>query len=507
MKSVIFFVLCVAAVLRAQTTIAGSVFFAGSKHPGPPAMVVKAGANLQAVLDKANPGDTIMLEAGATFVGNFKLPNKDGALPVTLTSSAADKLPPGVRVKPSDARNMARIFSPNVGPAITTASGAHHWRIIGIEAASPGYYSGGVIRLGSGTETAIDQLPHDITIERSYIHGDPAKGSKRGIAPNGSHITIIDSYISDHKSDSQDAQAISCWNCDNLRVENNYLEGSGENIFIAELGTIKDYIPHDIVITRNWIRKPLSWLDGTDAGPTGKKWVVKNLFELKAGKNVKFTGNILENCWVSGQIGTMINLKPGIAGPVNASRTEDVLIENNLLSGGLLGICISGADARTAYPVGTGYLKNVTIRNNVLINLGGPPWGGPARLFQFVMSPSENIRIENNTVVGPNVATALVLDSVPSPGFVFRNNLVTHGKYGAKGPGQATGNTSLKIAMPDATWEGNVFINDKDLSKQYPGGTRFVTSVAFGEDGYSHKDLPGVGADTAKLKAAIAGVR
>jgi len=40
---------------------------------------VAAGGNLQAALDKAQPGDTIVLQAGATFRGPFRLPNKAGA--------------------------------------------------------------------------------------------------------------------------------------------------------------------------------------------------------------------------------------------------------------------------------------------------------------------------------------------------------------------------------------------------------------------------------------------
>src|SRR6185369_1211672 len=39
-------------------------------------IAVNAGGDFQAALDAANPGDVIVLEAGATFSGNFGLPNK-----------------------------------------------------------------------------------------------------------------------------------------------------------------------------------------------------------------------------------------------------------------------------------------------------------------------------------------------------------------------------------------------------------------------------------------------
>ena len=41
-------------------------------------IVVKAGGDFQAALDRAKSGDTIQLQAGATFKGAFKLPKKTG---------------------------------------------------------------------------------------------------------------------------------------------------------------------------------------------------------------------------------------------------------------------------------------------------------------------------------------------------------------------------------------------------------------------------------------------
>jgi hypothetical protein len=466
---------------------------------------VPAGTSLQAALDLAQPGDTLVLEAGAIFKGNFMLPMKATNETITITSSAAMNLPVGKRVGPADAPNMAKVFSPNVLAAIATAPGAHNWRIIGIEVAAPGYYSGGVIRLGSGAETALADLPHDITIERVYVHGDPKLGSKRGIAPNGSHIAILDSYINDHKSDFQDAQAISCWNCDTIRVENNYLEASGENMFIAELGTIKDYRPFNITIARNYLRKPLGWKDGTDPETPGKIWPVKNLLELKAGIGVVISGNVLENCWISAQGGIAINLKPGAAAPVNASRTEDVLIENNLISGAVIGIQYSGTDTQNP-SVGVGTMKNVTVRNNAFVHVGDALWGTAARLLQFSMSPTANLTMENNTIVGGSVNAAFSHDGVASPGFVFRNNLMTRGTYGIKGPGLGEGTATTSVVFPGGLFEGNVFLSPVDMSGKYPAGFRFVPDVTFGQDGYSQTAVS-AGVDVSKLNAAITGVR
>src|SRR5262245_2995430 len=45
---------------------------------------VNAGSNLQSALNQAQPGDLILLQAGATFTGNFVLPNKTGTGWVTF---------------------------------------------------------------------------------------------------------------------------------------------------------------------------------------------------------------------------------------------------------------------------------------------------------------------------------------------------------------------------------------------------------------------------------------
>src|SRR6185503_5644453 len=64
---------------------------------------VFAGGDLQAALNAAKPGDTILLEAGATFIGNFVLPVKQGDAVITIRSAApAAALPAaGVRITPA----------------------------------------------------------------------------------------------------------------------------------------------------------------------------------------------------------------------------------------------------------------------------------------------------------------------------------------------------------------------------------------------------------------------
>src|SRR5215468_9455558 len=51
---------------------------------------VNAGGNLQSALDQALPGDVIVIQAGATFTGNFTLPNKSGTGWITVRTSTPD---------------------------------------------------------------------------------------------------------------------------------------------------------------------------------------------------------------------------------------------------------------------------------------------------------------------------------------------------------------------------------------------------------------------------------
>ncbi len=178
-------------------------------------IIVKAGGNFQAALDRAKSGDTIQLQAGATFKGAFKLPKKAGEEFITIRTSASDsQLPPAdTRIDPKKyADVLPKIFSDVKGePAIYAAGGAHHFRFIGVEflPTIEGLYN--IIQIGSTEETAIEQLPHHIEFDRVYLHGDAKFGQRRGIAANGRFLKIKNSYFSDFKREGEESQAIAMW--------------------------------------------------------------------------------------------------------------------------------------------------------------------------------------------------------------------------------------------------------------------------------------------------------
>ncbi|HXI89893.1 MAG TPA: hypothetical protein VNO24_07755 [Blastocatellia bacterium] len=240
---------------------------------------VATSEDFQASLILANPGDVITLQAGALLRGNFFLPEKTkagaGSDWITIRSSALDEtLPPeGVRVTPADATAMATLESPNSQPVLMTLSGAHHYRFEGIEftIGLDVMLNYGIIRFGEGTETDSTLLPHDLVIDRCYIHGNPTSDVSRGIALNSARTDIVNSYISDCHGLGFDTQAIAGWNGPGpFNIINNYLEAAGENVLFGGSDPKIPYlVPADIEFRNNHCAKPLKWKEGIFAKPTG----------------------------------------------------------------------------------------------------------------------------------------------------------------------------------------------------------------------------------------------
>ena len=229
--------------------------------------LVRAGDNLQAAINSAQPGDELRLEAGATFTGNFALPVTSGSSLITIRTDLPDSALPASnqRVTPATASRFAKIVSPNSAAALRTVPGAHHWRVMFVEFPSTKEGFGDIIQLGDGSQAQSDlsQVPHDFTFDRVYIHGDPVFGQKRGIALNARVVTIRNSYISDIKAVGADAQAIGGWNGPGqYSIENNYLEAAAECVlFGGSDPPIQGLVTEDVSIRYNYISRPMSWRD------------------------------------------------------------------------------------------------------------------------------------------------------------------------------------------------------------------------------------------------------
>jgi hypothetical protein len=433
-------------------------------------VTVPAGGDVQAAVDAARPGDTIVLVAGATYRGPITLPAKTGEGWLTIRSSLADELPSGQRVTPVDAPRMAQIVSARASdPAVRTAAGAHHVRLVGLElTVAPGTYNTGLVVLGSGEETSDAQFPHHLVIERCYIHGDPQSGGKRGIALNARHVAIVDSYFTDWKGVGQEAQAIAGWNGPGpFKIVNNHIEAAGVNVLYGGADpTITNLVPADIEVRRNHFTKPLGWRD--------KNWVVKNLFELKNARRVLVDGNVFEHSWAAAQAGFAVLLTPrNQDGRAPWSVVEDVTFVNNVVRGAGSGISIYGRDNN--HP--SGQTRRIHIANNLFADIDAKTWGGRGWLF-MILDGARDITIEHNT--GFPSGAVIGAEAPPHLGFVFRNNIVAHGEYGVKGSGLSGGEPTLRALFPDASVSGNVFIGPEVASFRSGNPTaRRVKDVGF----------------------------
>jgi hypothetical protein len=446
---------------------------------------VAAGESLQTAIDEAKPGDRITLAAGATYEGPFRLPVKSGDGWIVIASDRLRELPAGERVDPSDQSKMPKLVAGSQSVIITEPA-AHHYRFAGIEAApAPGVFLYNLIELGSDGGTLADR-PHHIIFDRSYIHGDPKKGGRRGIAMNGRDMAVIHSHLSDFKEAGADSQAVAGWNGPGpFKIDDNYLEGAGENVMFGGADpSMNSLVPSDIEITRNHFNKPLRWkIDDRQYERT--PWTVKNLFELKNARRVLVEGNLLEHNWAHAQNGFAILFTPrNQDGGAPWSVVEDVTFRGNVIRHVGAGFNILGRDDNhPSRPT-----QRIAIANNLLVDVGRK-WGGNGRLFQL-LNGANSISISNNTAEQTTGGIVFGGDHDPHAGFVFQNNVMPDNGAGFVGSGTAVGRQSIDRYFPKAVIKGNVFLGGKP--EQYPAGNFFA-----------REDAPAAGADTKALLKAI----
>ena len=430
-------------------------------------VLVKSSAELTSALDKAVCGETIQLQAGTTFSGAFKIPSKacDDQHWIILRTSAPDQDLPaeGVRVTPCYAGIMSLPGRPeyscpapkNVMPKIvfndrgsgplTFQSGANHYRFIGLEITrdAPGAVIYNLV--GNVEKASIDHIVYD----RVWMHGTAQDETTRGIALGGSrYVAVVDSYFSDFHcvavtgacGDSQAiAGGIGSEPMGPYKIDNNFLEASGENIIFG--GGPADNVPTDIEIRHNHMFKPLNWAPGSEGfvgGKSGKPFIVKNLFELKNGQRVLFDGNILENVWGGfTQAGFAILLTPKNPGTCNVCTVRDVTIRYSRIThaGAAIQIGNGLSDAGFAAHEGSHY----SIHDLVFDDMAYKNCPGCNRdLFQIGSTPQapqtfwlHDVSVRHVTVATDRARAAWVISGpVGQQNMVFQDNIIDGGTNG-----------------------------------------------------------------------------
>jgi hypothetical protein len=491
-------------------------------------IVVNAGDNLQAALDRAKRGDEVVLQAGATFTGNFVLKAKPGSGWVTVRTSDLSSLPPlGQRVSSAHYGVMPKLVSPNVNAVLATASGASGWRLVGLEmtlangvAVLPNA-NYGIVLLGDGSRAQNDATlaARDLILDRVYVHGQTNTNTTRCVALNSGATAIIGSHLLECHAKGYDAQAVGGWNGPGpYLIENNRLEASGEVIiFGGSDPAIPNLISSDITIRRNYLTRPMSWQG---------QWTVKNLFELKNAQRVLFEANVLENHWVDAQAGSAI-----VLGSVNQSGNctwcvvQDVTIRYNHVHNvaAVFNIFARCGKATPNGPYGCDQgaqqTRRVKIEQNLFTNVGVPGLnaGGSAARIYLLQSDVHDVWIERNTGFAPYSYLSFVgTGPRAKQRFTFRGNVGGNSQYNwfsSQGQGDAANNSSL---VPPYVVQRNVFVGSRGI-KTIPGGSiqapgavaaafNALTQVTAISSLGGSSAFSGQGVDLTELQARIAGV-
>lgn len=433
-------------------------------------VLVNAGGDLQSALNNANCGDTVQLQAGATFTGIFTFPAKscddnhwiivrtnspDTALPaegnrLTPCYAGVASLPARPALQCASTKNvMAKLVMAGVGSGpIVLGAGANHYRLIGLE----------ITRLtGIGVvyglaSVATGGTANNIIFDRVWMHGTAQDETTRGVDLGGStYVSIIDSFFTDFHcvsvtgscTDSQTINGgIGSDQMGPYKISDNFLEAAGENILFG--GGTATATPTDIEITRNHMFKPLTWMKGQPGyvgGTNGNPFIVKNLFELKNGQRVLLDSNIMEYSWGGfSQVGFAILLTPkNQAGNNNTNlcptcQVTDVTIRYGSISHVAAGMQIGNGLSDNGGIAQGG--ERYSIHDLIVDDINGSAYGGPGQFAQVSTGAGaallQDVSINHVTAFPPSTMLLVgdeVAISSQMTNFVFNNNIVNAGPY------------------------------------------------------------------------------
>ena len=248
---------------------------------------------------------------------------------------------------------------------------------------------------------------------------------------------------------------------------------------------------------------------------------MKNAFELKNARRVLVEGNVFEHVWAAAQAGYAILFSTrNQDGRSPWSVVEDVTFRYNIIRHAANAINVSGYDSDHPSMQGSRY----RISHNLVYDIDGATWGGSGIFLQIGNQPRDVV-VEHNTVqhTGNVVTVYGKRNGGPAvvDGFIFRDNLMRHNKYGVKGESLPVGSATLDAYFTSHRFERNALAGGK--ASEYPAGNYFPTIEQFDAAFVSAEQgnfalVPGspfrnaasdggpLGADVARLKSIAAGL-
>jgi len=475
---------------------------------------IKEGQDLQEAISNAKCGDTLELQAGATFQGIFRFPKKpcdDAHWIIVRTSAPDDALPAentiltpcyaGVASLPgrpdfhcSAVRNVLAKLELDrkveSGPVLFE-DGANHYRFIGLEITRdlPGHRMRNLIQPDNPEDTA-DHLVFD----RLWVHGTAQDETKGGIHLSGTtDVGIVDSFFTDFHCIAMhgtciDSQAVNGGGGDHAsgpyKIVDNFLEAAGEAIMFG--GAPGSVTPADIEIRHNHLFKPMQWKPGEPGfvgAADGSPFIVKNSLELKNAQRVLFEGNVLENTWGGfTQAGFAILLTPANqGGRCPACRVTDITLRYNKIShcGGAMDIANVLGKAQVQPAAGERY----SIHDLVFDDIDNVRYKGFGSLMIMISGgpPLRSIHLDHITAFPPRALLTIVNTSDKLKDFSITNSIFTAGQRGMWGAGGGPANCTQGTREPpqvlDQCFLNPIFKNNLIIGSSvvWPSGNQVVS--------------------------------
>lgn len=446
----------------------GLAELANTPTPNPPTPAstvrVKVGDNLQNAIDAATPGTTLLVAPG-TYSG-ITLKAKQGTGAITIrpdTSNLAD----GKRLDPSALPDLIKLTSPDGLYVVRTQKGVASYVLRGIAPQPYGDGSNTIVAFGDDTALTKDGIPSDIVLDQWLFTADPTKGGKRAIAANARNLTVRNSYVGGFFF-TADAQTLMAWNgTENLLIENNYMESSGENILTGGADARADVmVPQNITVRGNYLTKPIAWRQKQTGITT------KNSLELKAAIHALIENNVIENSWSDGQVGFLVVFTTrNQDGTAPWSAILDVTFRNNVVRHGAGFVQILGLDDGKFPSV---RMSGLRILNNLAYDIDPVKWNNPktgqsgtGRIIQLSGGP-DDVQIAHNTCLGSdpnvnaNINSAITIgatgDRYKAERLNIRDNILPEGDYGIAGDGDPLGRASLDAHAIGALFTNNLIL-------------------------------------------------
>ena len=315
--------------------------------------------------------------------------------------------------------------------------------------------------VGNIAATEAATQPNRVTLDGIRVEAG-ATGGHRGIALHGMNLTVKNSRVTGFWEAGRDAQAVWINNGPGpYTVENNYLEGSGENILVGgDSIKIPNVVPSDIVIRGNVVAKPDSWRTN---GAT-----VKNSIEVKIGRRVLIEGNTIDGNWRNGQDGSPILLTTRNQNGDNPwAVIDDVVVRANTTQRCADGFAVSILGADDAFA--SQQMQTVTIEGNLFRE---SPNG-----FRIGNGVATALTIRHNTLPAVQSNFLQFYDTRPtlmvSP-FTFVANVVLQGEYGVSGTNLGSGLPTLTAYTKLLAFTDNIIEKNPARTNLLPPGNTWV---------------------------------